>query len=43
MAKVRLQHVLTAAGMNLVRIADYLAEKQELMPRQSSFARVMEA
>ena len=41
MAKVRLQHILTAAGMNLVRIADYLAERGERKPRQAAFARVM--
>jgi transposase len=42
-AKVGLQHVLTAAGMNLVRIADWLAEQGPAKPRRSSFARVMAA
>ena len=42
-AKVGLEHALTAAGMNLVRIADWLAEQGPAKPRRSSFARVMAA
>lgn len=42
-AKVGLQHLMTAAGMNLVRIADWLAEQGPAKPRRSSFARVMAA
>ena len=42
-AKVGLQHVLTAAGMNLVRIADWLAEQGPAKPRRSSFARLVAA
>lgn len=42
-AKVELRHALTAAGMNLVRIADRLAEQGPATPRRSSFARVMAA
>ena len=41
--KVGLQHALTAAGMNLVRIADWLAEQGPTKPRRSSFARLMAA
>lgn len=42
-AKVTLQHLVTAAGMNLVRIADWLSEQGPTKPRRSSFARVMAA
>jgi transposase len=42
-AKVGLQHALTAAGMNLVRIYDWLLEAGPAKPRRSAFSRVMAA
>jgi transposase len=40
-AKVALQHLLTAGGMNLVRIADWLVDQAPFKKRHSPFARVM--
>jgi transposase len=40
LAKTRLQHLLTAAALNLCRIADWLAEKPFAPTRTSAFVRL---
>jgi len=40
-AKTHLQHVATAAALNLLRISDWLAEKPREQTRKSAFARLM--
>ena len=41
LAKVHLQHVLTAAALNLVRVAAWLAGHPFARTRQSAFVRLM--
>ncbi len=41
LAKVHLQHVLTAAALNLVRLAAWLAGNPLARTRQSAFVRLM--
>jgi IS5 family transposase len=41
LAKVRLQHVLTAAALNLVRVAAWLAGHLFARTRQPTFGRLM--
>ena len=41
LAKVHLQHVLTAAALNLVRVAAWLAGTPLARTRQSAFVRLM--
>ena len=41
LAKVHLQHVLTAAALNLVRVAAWLAGHPFARTRQSTFVRLM--
>jgi transposase len=38
-AKTRLQHILTAAALNLYRVTDWLAQQPRAPTRQSAFAR----
>jgi transposase len=40
-AKARLQHVATAAAINVTRISDWLADKPREVTRTSAFARLM--
>jgi transposase len=40
MAKVHLQHLLTAAAMNLLRVLDWLSGKEHTPTRVSAFARL---
>jgi transposase len=40
-AKTHLQHLATAAAVNVLRIGDWLAEKPREQTRQSAFARLM--
>ena len=40
LAKTKLQHVLTAAALNLVRVSAWLAETPRALTRRSSFARL---
>jgi transposase len=40
-AKTRLQHLATAAAMNVLRISDWLAQKPREQTRTSAFARLM--
>jgi transposase len=42
-AKAHLQHVATAAAMNVVRITDWLAERPREATRKSAFTRLMAA
>jgi hypothetical protein len=41
LAKTQLQHVVTAAAMNLVRLGAWLAGTPLARTRQSAFARLM--
>jgi transposase len=43
MAKVHLQHLLTAAAMNLLRVLDWLSGKEHAPARVSAFARLTAA
>ncbi len=38
LARTHLQHVITAAALNLVRVMDWLAEVPEATTRKSRFA-----
>jgi transposase len=40
-AKTHLQHLATAAALNVLRIGDWLAEKPREQTRTSAFARLM--
>jgi transposase len=42
MAKTRLQHLATAAAINLERVSDWLAGIVQEKTRRSAFARVMQ-
>ena len=39
--KTRLQHVATVSALNLVRVADHLAEKPRAVTRVAAFERVL--
>lgn len=41
LAKTRLQHLATASAMNLIRVADWLAEKPRAKTRMAHFERVL--
>ena len=41
LAKTHLQHVLTAAAINLARLAAWLAGETRAQTRQSTFVRLM--
>ena len=43
MAKVHLQHLLTATAMNLLRVLDWLSGKEHAPTRVSAFARLAAA
>jgi hypothetical protein len=40
-AKTRLQHLITAAAINLVRLAAWIGERPAARTRHSAFARLM--
>jgi transposase len=40
-AKTHLQHLATAAALNVLRIGDWLAQKPREQTRSSAFARLM--
>ena len=42
-AKVHLQHVATAAAINVLRVSDWLIDKSREQTRTSAFAKLMEA
>ena len=43
LAKTHLQHVATASALNLVRVADWLADKPRARTRRTAFERVLQA